>query len=112
MNPSLLYDDNAKHNNRQYWPDDHKYPDVDLFVGDIKHPRPINQVIYTPIENVIHRFISPWKGFLSCQLKSYKERTFIISLRLSDLQQDLTFHRFSSKLNHYLTMKDGTNDGQ
>ena len=86
MNPSLLHDDNAKHNNRQYWPDDHKYPDVDLFVGDTKHPGPINQYIHTPIEDLIHHVFLLWKGF-------YVDRSDFMANALSESLLDSQVHK-------------------
>jgi hypothetical protein len=57
--PSLLHDNNANQDNRQYWPYDDENPDIDLFVGDAEYPCPVNQYIYAPIKDLIHHFLPP-----------------------------------------------------
>jgi hypothetical protein len=52
-----LHNENTHQYNGQDRPNNDKYPNVDLFIGNAKHSCPIDQYIYTPIKDLIHHFI-------------------------------------------------------
>jgi hypothetical protein len=59
--PSLLKKNNDDQKNRQERPNDHKDPDVDLFIGNSQYACPIDQDSNTPIEDLIHHFLPPFE---------------------------------------------------